>query len=242
MGKYIYEGHMGNFFTTNEKWDYNQLYCDSCGDSDTFIGYAENAEEAWNLLKPLTNTFNETICEKCEHKDDYEYCNDNCKEYEKSFGRFGISYVMNFIYEEFKPKNIHKVYLICRKKNNNNYIFVNFQPFGYKFGDKHSIPHGVTLDEEFVNCIANNLLLLTDGEEPPVFCTSPIVKKVKNETIHIFQCKEDMSKTEEWKDRASYHGDGWYGYAPIESLKLLNDEKCIERILNFKNLPDKTFK
>ena len=45
---YIYEGHMGGLYTSDEPLDYEDLYCDQCGDSDWLIGYAETKEEAWN--------------------------------------------------------------------------------------------------------------------------------------------------------------------------------------------------
>ena len=48
---YIYEGHMGGLYSSDELLDYEDLYCETCGDSDTYIGYAETKEEAWNLLK-----------------------------------------------------------------------------------------------------------------------------------------------------------------------------------------------
>ena len=48
---YIYEGHMGGLYTSDEPLDYEDLYCEECGDSDQLIGYAITKEEAWNLLK-----------------------------------------------------------------------------------------------------------------------------------------------------------------------------------------------
>ena len=48
---YIYEGHMGSLYTSDELLDYNDLYCEQCGDSDNLIGYADTKEEAWALLK-----------------------------------------------------------------------------------------------------------------------------------------------------------------------------------------------
>ena len=53
---YIYEGHLGGLYTTEEQLEYEDLYCEECGDSDTLIGYAETKEEAWNLLKEDTDT------------------------------------------------------------------------------------------------------------------------------------------------------------------------------------------
>lgn len=48
---YIYEGHMGSLYTSNTYLDYEDLYCEQCGDSDYCIGNADTGESAWNLLK-----------------------------------------------------------------------------------------------------------------------------------------------------------------------------------------------
>lgn len=48
---YVYEGHLGNLFTSEEPLDFEDLYCEECGDSDTFLGQASTREEAWDLLK-----------------------------------------------------------------------------------------------------------------------------------------------------------------------------------------------
>lgn len=50
---YIYEGHMGGLYTSD--WELEDTYCEVCGDSDWLIGYADTKEEAWDLLKDITN-------------------------------------------------------------------------------------------------------------------------------------------------------------------------------------------
>lgn len=52
---YIYESHTGCLFVSDDILDYEQTYCEICGDSDYLLGYAETREEAWNLLKDDTN-------------------------------------------------------------------------------------------------------------------------------------------------------------------------------------------
>ena len=52
---YIYESHMGGLYTSDYPLDYEQTYCETCGDSDFLLGYAETREEAWELLKNDTN-------------------------------------------------------------------------------------------------------------------------------------------------------------------------------------------
>ena len=48
---YVYESHMGGLYTSYGELDYEQIYCEECGDSDSFIGYADAREEAWKLFK-----------------------------------------------------------------------------------------------------------------------------------------------------------------------------------------------
>lgn len=46
---------MGGLFSSEELLDYDDLYCDECGDSDSYIGFASTKEDAWNLLKDYTD-------------------------------------------------------------------------------------------------------------------------------------------------------------------------------------------
>ena len=49
---YFYIGHLsGELYTSDEFLDYEDLYCEICGDSDICLGHAETKEEAWDLLK-----------------------------------------------------------------------------------------------------------------------------------------------------------------------------------------------
>lgn len=52
---YVYEGHIGSIYLSDYPLDYEDLYCETCGDSDRLIGYAATREEAWKLLKSETN-------------------------------------------------------------------------------------------------------------------------------------------------------------------------------------------
>lgn len=52
---YIYQGHLGSLYTSDEYLDYDDLYCEQCGDSDWLIGCATTRAEAWELLKDDTN-------------------------------------------------------------------------------------------------------------------------------------------------------------------------------------------
>ena len=49
--KYLYESHLGGIYITDEEQDFENLYCEQCGDSDWLIGSFETIEDFWNLVK-----------------------------------------------------------------------------------------------------------------------------------------------------------------------------------------------
>lgn len=49
--KYLYEGHLGDTYITDEQLDYDSLYCEQCGDSDWLIGTFETIKDFWELIK-----------------------------------------------------------------------------------------------------------------------------------------------------------------------------------------------
>ena len=49
--KYLYDSHMGGLYTSDEKLNYDYLYCEQCGDSDTLIGSFSTIQDFWNLIK-----------------------------------------------------------------------------------------------------------------------------------------------------------------------------------------------
>lgn len=52
---YIYESHMGGLYVSDDDLSYEELHCEECGDTDTYVGYADTKEEAWKLLEPCTD-------------------------------------------------------------------------------------------------------------------------------------------------------------------------------------------
>lgn len=48
---YLYESHMGGLFIDEDCLDFDDLYCETCGDSDNLLGSFETLEEFWNLIK-----------------------------------------------------------------------------------------------------------------------------------------------------------------------------------------------
>lgn len=47
---YLYEAHMGGLYTSENRYSYHELYCETCGDSDWELGEFETLEEFWNLI------------------------------------------------------------------------------------------------------------------------------------------------------------------------------------------------
>ena len=49
---YIYESHIGGYYASDEEYDYDELYCETCGDSDRLLGeFDENDPYAfWECL------------------------------------------------------------------------------------------------------------------------------------------------------------------------------------------------
>lgn len=48
---WIYESHMGGIYTSDEPLEWEDLYCETCNDSDTLIGTAETEAECERLVK-----------------------------------------------------------------------------------------------------------------------------------------------------------------------------------------------
>ena len=46
-----YNKHLGDLYISPVDLDWEDLFCETCGDSDTFIGYAATKEQAWDLFK-----------------------------------------------------------------------------------------------------------------------------------------------------------------------------------------------
>ena len=47
---YIYEGHLGSLYGCDNLLDYDDLYCEQCGDSDRELGYVESPADILALL------------------------------------------------------------------------------------------------------------------------------------------------------------------------------------------------
>jgi hypothetical protein len=71
----VYESHLGGIYFSEDVLDWDELYCDECGDSDTYLGHADTWEEAISMLKW-------GFAEDDEFKYDQDYLNDLKIEFE----------------------------------------------------------------------------------------------------------------------------------------------------------------
>lgn len=227
MGKYIYQGHMGGLYATHQEQPWDMLYCEQCGDSDHLIGHANNLAEAWALLESETDTCDITKCDNCPHDEDYDYCNEHCEEYAKS-GGYGLPYVMEFLKEEFpNDTKWHYIYLLLKhKEDDKEYYMARCNHDNYKFGEKHSFPVAVSMNKEYADMIARSLTIY--GGEVDVSTLKCITTKhTKKSIIHIYECIDTKPESENWREAASYFGDGWYGYFDRDSLNLVDEQELV---------------
>lgn len=54
---FLYDSHMGGFYSTKEELSEKNNICEICNSSDWLIGEYENLFDAWCLLKDKTNIF-----------------------------------------------------------------------------------------------------------------------------------------------------------------------------------------
>ena len=207
---YIYEGHLGGLYTSDYVLDYEDLYCETCGDSDTYIGYADTREEAWALLKWQTDTFDNSTCENCPHGYDYVYCDTKCKNASHSDG-WDYGYIMQFLYANFESDN-QDIYLILAAKHSgcNNMLFVKCEKGYY-------VPEVPAIDERFTQHIRNLTALLNDYKDDSLCMVAE--KHICGKKYILFTC-ESEEPDGGWEDVQHCGSDGcWYGYKNFEDIK-----------------------
>lgn len=73
----VYESHLGGIFFADGLLDWDELYCDECGDSDKHLGHADTWEEVKDMITDLEGW--------CPYED--EYMNDLRIEFENYMRR-----------------------------------------------------------------------------------------------------------------------------------------------------------
>lgn len=73
---YIYQNHMGGYYTSTEELDDDFLYCEDCGDCDLYLGQASNVKEVWDVISPELSVLDSTggWCSLSEACEDLIFC------------------------------------------------------------------------------------------------------------------------------------------------------------------------
>lgn len=223
---YIYENHMGGLYTSEEELDYDVLYCEQCGDSDSLIGTADSIDEAWEMLKPW-----DLYCEKCDidPDEDWETCNSSCP-YEADMGWnhcYSLGYVLEFLGESFECED--PVYVAFVGKCG-DYVF--YEAEADKCG-RGIFPVKFCWKEEFAEKTARGLSLLLE--------TPDTVKKFgeinkDGKRILVYIC-EDIEPENLGEDVCWWKGEdfGYCGWKKLEDTRPQNDvDRKILEILKTK--------
>ena len=77
---FIYESHLGGIYYKDEYLDFDDRYCEDCGDCDTYLGEANTMIEALEVLHDRINEIytDEDACAKCRMFEYDENCADDC--------------------------------------------------------------------------------------------------------------------------------------------------------------------
>lgn len=214
---YIYGNHLGGFYTSEELLDYDALYCETCGDADILIGHADTAQEAFDLLS------NE-ISDGCDVCDDFGKCKKDPIACGRYTGRYSLSYIMNFIAEEFPEDTQVHVYVVCRGKDGS--ILINCHPNGRKWGE-HMLPSATCAFPKYADAVAKGLCC--DMNDPDMSSLKKIAEKsVSGRKCCIYEVLE----TGTYEKDAAWNGNcGWYGYFTKEESHLIEEEKWLEKYI-----------
>lgn len=230
---YIYESHLGGLYATDEVQDWDTLYCDECGDSDTQLGSANTLEEAWTLIKDETDTFDDTQCQECIHNGDYDYCDNQCDAYLHS-GGYSILYAMNFLSEYFADARTSRtVYCLLFTKDS--------QHVGVYVRDKthtHEFPQCGCPFSEYTSKVSGEVIqdiiwaFEADSDDtPPMSCQKIADVSVYTTTgtkiIAIAQLNDDIEKGVSWHISTGLQ-NGWFAFMPVQKLVLSPiEEECL---------------
>lgn len=102
---YIYVDCTGDLYATETKQTAKQRRCAICGDYATFIGEANSFNEAWQVLEPYIDRWDDNMCLLCEHlnEGDEDHFSEACQDCEmfQSQAGYDYEYLADFIYHYF---------------------------------------------------------------------------------------------------------------------------------------------
>lgn len=215
---YVYESHMGGLFTSDEPLEWNDLYCEECGDSDQEIGFVPDGDlnALWDLIRPA-----HLCCLGCE-KDDY--CKEECNLVEHSHLDYDLRYCMQFLSEHTNRQD--RVYLVCRNASNGR-IFVKFTGKGKDFGEKCVLPSSFCLNDVLEEKVVATLIpVYFEVKQTPKRVAT---KVLKNGRISVWECVVEPDEDYASEGISWYYNDGWYGWKDILSEKI-----SVEDVLNMR--------
>ena len=66
MTYYVYASHMGGLYTTEEEQSHEDLYCDTCADSDQFVGQISNKQDVADFFAGLEDWYDKDYVKKLQ--------------------------------------------------------------------------------------------------------------------------------------------------------------------------------
>lgn len=216
---HIYQSHLGGIYTSKEKHDIDFLYCETCGDYDSYLGDANTLEQAWQLLKPHTISMS-CPCIDCQYasEENNERC-DNCeagKAYDEDCGEYDPCYVMKVLENDFNVKKKTYVYVVEMDKTQTACL-VRMRSH-YEEGSLHEIPHVFCVEQSMENILSNNLMAFFGSFEDFVFeKTEKFCECSKGDIeYHIYLRKTDASRV----GIGEYFDNDWYAFIPIGEISV----------------------
>ena len=71
---YIYQSHMGGLYVSSEEYDYDRLYCETCGDSDMLLLETDDINAVAEYLRGELDLFGSGGYDICYLTKIYEEC------------------------------------------------------------------------------------------------------------------------------------------------------------------------
>lgn len=211
---YFYESHLGGIYTSDEDLNYEELYCEQCGDSDRPIGYftQNEAEKFWQEYKPYNLT-----CIGCRKTT--EEC-DKCHDDEGDGSYYSLREIMSVICENFTCPNKTEVYVIVHNKHNDSYYLGCEYYDDKKTGitTAHHIPyHCPCFKDELTDKVAVEITPYFDcnieRRALPKLNFSCKINDVRNV---VYLIDGDFGETD--VDRIGYTGEMWAGWIPEKDV------------------------
>ena len=71
---YIYESHMVGLYVSEDWYDYDRLYCETCGDSDRLVLSTNDLQEVADYLRGEVDLFGSGGYDVCYATSIYDQC------------------------------------------------------------------------------------------------------------------------------------------------------------------------